>query len=248
MATKADIERLNRRLTKMARDLHKSKEFKAFFGVPLTKKRAGFYIFERAHFVLNRRQCWAIAASLAPFDVKRQIWHHEEDELAGNRERGVPDHFTLGVMEGATVGLKPKDFERKPSIATQTCTKAWLGLAETSPRMKAVAASGCLEISNSDDVVGQGQSRKFGQRMEKDLGIAFEKQASNAEHVVAEIEHANLVLTMAKSHMNTKQDEELIIEGAAESWGINQVWFGLLADMMMAMPAPKAKVTTRRAA
>ncbi len=240
MATKTDLERLNRRLGKIAREQHKTKEYKDFFSLPLTKKRAAFYIHERAYFVLNRRQCWAFASSLAPFDVKKLIWDHEEDELAGNRERGTPDHFTLGVMEGATVGLTPKDFERPPSAATQVCTKAWISLAQNSPWIKAVSASGALEVSNSDDVVGAGSSRRFADRMSRDLGIALEKQASNAEHVVVEIEHANLISKMAKRHMKTKQDEELIVGGAIESWDIQRTWFGLLHQQMAAMPGPKA--------
>ena len=99
------LNRLERQLNREANNLFKTDEYLKFFGTKLTKKRAQFYMINRATFVLGRRACWAFVQARAPFDVKQLIWQHEEDELAGNKERGVADHLTLGIKEGKSVGL-----------------------------------------------------------------------------------------------------------------------------------------------
>ena len=106
------LSRLERQLNREANNLFKTDEYLKFFGTKLTIKRAQFYMINRATFVLGRRACWAFVQARAPFDVKQLIWQHEEDELAGNKERGVADHLTLGIKEGKSVGLTKRDFKK----------------------------------------------------------------------------------------------------------------------------------------
>ena len=124
MAKSSDrLIRLERQLNREANALFKTEEYKRFFGTGLTKKRAQFYMINRATFVLGRRACWAYVQARAPFDVKQLIWQHEEDELAGNKERGVADHLTLGIEEGKSVGLTKRDFAKaKPCDGSQICS------------------------------------------------------------------------------------------------------------------------------
>ncbi len=53
------VARLFRDLSKLGNDAFKSAEYKHFLSLPLTRKRAAKYIFERSYFHLNRRNCWA---------------------------------------------------------------------------------------------------------------------------------------------------------------------------------------------
>ena len=227
------LTRLDKTLRAMANEVFKSDEYRHFFSIRLSRGRAAYYIFERSHFHLNRRQCWALVQAKAPFDVKQLVWDHEREELAGDAERGVENHWVLGMKEGLTVGLKPRDFDKPPSDCTRICTDAWAHVAGTSPWLEAVAASGVLEIANSDEVVkGGGVARRVARKLTKELGIPLRDQHSNKEHVVVDIEHANLLMQVAATHVRTKEDVDLVLSGAARSLAINRTWLGLMAVRM----------------
>lgn len=214
------------------------RQHERLFAVPLTLERARAWLLQLSLWTLNRRDCWAAVQSLAPFDVKRLIWDHERDELAGNTERGVEDHHALGIRQGAVVGLTPEDFANAPMFeGTRTCAYAWLHLARTGPWLKSVAASAALEISNSSDwVEGGGMSFRRGTSFERQLGIPYAKQVSNREHAEVDVEHANLLMQVAKTYGTTRAALDLMLEGLRESWEIERVWKGEIAEMMEAIP------------
>ncbi len=142
-------------------------------------------------------------------------------------------HAVLGMKEGLTVGLKPRDFKKPPSDCTRICTDAWSHVAEASPWLEAVAASGVLEIANSDAVVrGGGVARRFARKMTRELAIPLRQQHSNKEHIVVDVEHANLLIEVARNHVRSKEDADIVVSGAAKSLAINRTWLGLLADRM----------------
>ena len=227
------LTRLRNKLNEMANDVFKSNEYRHFSSISLTRERAAYYILERSHFHLNRRQCWALVQSKAPFDVKQLIWDHEREELAGDIERGVENHWVLGMKEGMTVGLKSRDFKEPPSDITKVCTYAWAHIAETVPWLEAVSASGILEIANSDEVVkGGGVARRVAKKLTRELGIPLRAQHSNREHVVVDVEHANLLMRVAGDHVRSKEDADMVIRGAADSLAINRTWLGLMANRM----------------
>ena len=238
MAKKSNgrLTRLGNELGRMANAVFKSDEYRHFLSLPLTRERAGFYIFERSHFHLNRRQCWALVQAHAPFDVKQIIWHHEREELAGDAARGVENHWVLGMEEGRTVGLKPRDFNKPPSDGTRICTYAWSHIAQTAGWLEAIAASGMLEIANSDAIIkGGGIANRIAKKMARELNIPINKQASNKEHMEVDIVHANLLFQVAENHVKTKQDADVVLRGAGDSLAINRTWIGLMAEQMEKM-------------
>jgi hypothetical protein len=216
-----------------------SRQNKRLLSVPLTVERARVMLVQEAHWSVNRRDCWAFAQGLSPLYVKHLIWLHEEDELAGNKERGVEDHFALQIREGANVGLKPEDYTNaKLDPATRALSYAWIHLVKDSPWLKSVAACAALEISNSDVWVdGGGITFRMGKRMEAQLGIPFEKQVSMHEHSEVDVEHANMLMDVAKVYGGAPGALDLMMEGIRESFELESVWEGLLADMMEAIPA-----------
>jgi len=238
MAKKANgrLTRLANELGRMANAVFKSDEYRRFLSLPLTRERAAYYIFERSHFHLNRRQCWALVQAHAPFDVKQIIWHHEREELAGDAARGVENHWILGIKEGRTVGLKPRDFNKPPSDGTRICTYAWAHIAQTADWLEAIAASGVLEIANSDAIVkGGGIAHRIARKMAKELDIPIKKQVSNREHMEVDIVHANLLFQVAETHVKTRQDADMVLRGAGNSLAINRTWIGLMAEQMEKM-------------
>ena len=82
-------------------------------------------------------------------------------------------------------------------------------------------------------------SYRWGKKMERELGIPFDKQLNAKEHAEVDIEHAHMLLDVVREHTKTEADLDLIMEGLIESWQLDQTWKGLLADMMAELPDPK---------
>jgi len=232
------MTRLKKTLYREANALFKTDEYTRFFGLPLTRERARFYMVQRATFMLGRRACWAYVQARAPFDVKQMIWHHEEDELAGSKERGVADHYTLGIMEGKAVGLKKSDFLKlKPCDGSQICAYAWQHAADRLPWLGGAAVLGALEIANADGIIkGGGQSHRMAYKLRDELGIPFSRQPSNQDHMDVEDEHSRFLFAVAKRHMKTKDDFDTIMHGSRTTWAINKTWLRLMTVEMEKLP------------
>lgn len=232
------LKQLEQELARMANAQFESEQFKRLLALRMTKERAKIYILQRTHWTVNRRDCWAQVQANAPLPVKKVIWDHEREELEGDVALGKPDHFTMGVMEGAAAGLTARDFvDQGPSDGCYTCCSAWMHLARTSHWLSAIAASSALELSNSDEILkGGGMSRRIGIKMRDEAGIPLKKQASNAEHMEADIKHAHLLMDVAEQYATTEQTRELILDGARQSWRIDRIWKGHLADLLAAIP------------
>jgi pyrroloquinoline quinone (PQQ) biosynthesis protein C len=232
------VKDLNARLVKMANAQFDSPAFKRLLDLPLTRKRAQMYVIQRTHWTVNRRDCWAAVQASAPFPVKKLIWSHEREELEGDKAKGKADHYVMSIQEGVALGLKAGDFQRVgPTDGCFACCAAWQHLARNSHWLSALAASSALELSNSDQLLkGGSMSRRMGYKIRDELGIPFKKQISNAEHAVADVEHAHMMMEVAKEYVTDEHERDLVLKGAAESWAIDRIWKGHLADIMAAIP------------
>ena len=85
-------------------------------------------------------------------------------------------------------------------------------------------------------VKGGGMSYRMGKRFESQLGIPFEKQLNAKEHAEVDVEHAHMLLQVARAHREIPGCLGLMMEGMIESWQLDQAWKGLLADMMEEIP------------
>ncbi|HLY68011.1 MAG TPA: iron-containing redox enzyme family protein [Chloroflexota bacterium] len=225
-------EQLRQDLTELANQQFESAEYRRLLAAHFTPDGARAFEVQRVHFVKNRRDCWGFVQGAAPLDVKRLIWTHEQEELMG--EGDVPDHVTLGIQEAEQVGLPAGDFERsRPTEVAQTCFWAWTHLAKSRSWLEAIAASSILEWVVSDEIInGGGIVRRLGMRMEQDLGLPFREQATNAVHVVADVEHSNLLLDVAGLHVRTDEERAAMVRGARDSLAIERVWRGHQADLI----------------
>lgn len=233
---------LNAALCRMANEQMVSPEYERLYAVPLNIEAARVYILQRAHFVLNRRCCWGHVQGAAPFDVKGLIWQHEQEELIGDPDRNMADHYTLGIQEGEAVGLTPANFENTPPIdGVRVASYAWLHIARDKPWLEALASSCILEIANSDAIVKSGgNARRIGEKMRDELGIPFGKQKSNAEHMEAEIAHANLLMTVAEKYGRSAEAQDAILRGAGASLAIDRVYKNELAKAMESVASAAA--------
>ena len=215
-----------------------SASFRRLLSLRFSKERVQCYSIQMAHYVANRRDCWAYVQGGAPLDVKRLIWAHEKDELIGDTEADKPDHITLAIKEGEVLGLKPEDFWRvNPIDGAVACFYAWIHLAKDRPWLEAVASSAILEMRNSDALIRGGSlSRRIGEKIAADIGIPLKHQVNNAEHVQAHVEHGNLLLPVMQRHVQTDAACQAVLRGARESLLIDRVYRGHLADALVRLP------------
>ncbi len=233
-----DFSELRATLVIMVNDQFDSAAFRRLLSFRFSKERAQHYMIQMTHYVRNRRDCWGYVQGAAPLDVKRLIWAHEQEELMGDRTAGKSDHITLAIKEGELLGLSEGDFERiEPLDGAIACFYAWIHLARDRPWLEALAASAVLEMRNSDRLIRGGSlSRRIGEKWEAELGIPLKQQVNNAEHVEADVEHANLLLEVSRRHAMTQEGQRAILRGARESLIIDRVYRNHLADLLAGLP------------
>jgi heme oxygenase-like protein len=224
-------------LVRLCNEQFESLPFKRLLSLKFSRERAQQYSIQMAHYVKNRRDCWGYVQGAVPLDVKRLIWEHEQDELIGKKSEGKDDHITLAVKEGEVLGLAAEAFDETPLLeGAVACFYSWLHLSQR-PWLEAIAASAILEIRNSSELITGGSlSRRISEKFERELGIPMKKQINNAEHVVMDVEHAHLLMRVARCYATTEARQKAMIKGAKESLMIDRVYRGHLADMLEALP------------
>jgi hypothetical protein len=224
-------------LVRLANEQFETMPFKRLLQIKFSRTRAQQYSIQMAHYVHNRRDCWGYVQGSAPLDVKRMIWEHEQDELIGKTGEGKVDHITLAVKEGEVFGLAAGAFESSYGLeGGRVCFSAWIRLAQ-GPWLEAIAASAILEMRNSGELIKGGSlSQRIGESFARDLGIPLKQQINNAEHVIMDLEHAHLLMQVARKYAITETAQKAVIKGATESLLIDRVYRSHLADMLDALP------------
>ena len=232
------IEALWEELVLLCNEQFIATPFTRLLSTKFTRERAQQYSIQMAYYVQNRRDCWGYVQGSAPLEIKKLIWQHEEDELIGRKKEGKQDHITLAVKEGEVFGLSAEAFERTARLeGGEVCFSAWIRLAQR-PWLEAIAASAILEMRNSSELINGGSlSYRIGEIFRCDLGIPMKKQINNAEHVVMDVEHAHLLMQVARSYARSEPERRALLRGAQESLMIDRVYRGHLADMLAALPA-----------
>jgi hypothetical protein len=224
-------------LVRLVNEQFTSAQFRRLLDIKFSQARAQQYSIQMAYYVENRRDCWGYVQGSSPLDVKQLIWRHEEDELIGQKAQGKVDHITLAVQEGQVFGLTAEAFERTARLeGGEVCFSAWIRLAQR-PWLEALAGSAILEMRNSGELIEGGSlSSRISRMLERDLGIPVKKQINNAEHVTMDVEHAHLLMQVARRHATTEAARNALLRGARESLLIDRVYRGHLADMLAALP------------
>ena len=235
MTRPAGLKELEDELIDLANAQHESRAYRRLFSCKLSRKGLAAHHLQKAIWMLNRRDCWAFAQAKSPFPVKQLIWEHESEELHGGGAREVQNHYELAIREGESIGLTRSDFaQAEPTDATLTCCKAWLQLVSSEPWLKGFSACAALELTNSGELLagGKGASRRMAEHIAASLGIGMEKQHSLREHIVADVEHANIMMKVANEFALGELERRQIIEGARESWAIDRVFREHLAVLI----------------
>jgi len=166
------VERLERELNALAIAQFSSAEFDVFFGTPLTLERARFVAIQMVFYNHNRREGWAYVQAKAPWDVKRAIWQHEQDELFNDPRSGT-DHRALMSNQALALGVKPEDLavaEATPLV--EAVLSGFNYVNATEPWLSALTGSHFLERRNNSDIIpGGAMSKRWRDKIVRELGV-----------------------------------------------------------------------------
>jgi hypothetical protein len=214
-----------KQLDTMVNQWYETPEIKRMLLVPLTPARLTFRHNHMAFFGNNRRDCWAAVASKGPLDVKRAIWEHEKDELIYDPRMGKA-HVTEDDLGGN------KECDLIPGA--RAAFYAWIYCAREKPWLEGLACSHILERRNNDQIVKGGTlTQRLVKRQEHELGIKQKDQdISTQVHLVADVEHSDLLNDVFTRHVIDKLTAEQVLCGAEESLAIERCFHGAIATAM----------------
>ncbi|HEY2989608.1 MAG TPA: hypothetical protein VGL11_17945 [Candidatus Binatia bacterium] len=233
----SDNDEMSRQIRLLANQHHTTPEVQYLFNTRFTPERAKCWTINQAHFVRNRRDCWALAMGQAPLDVKREIWLHEQDELIGDPRAGGEDHFTLTTKEAELLGVTKEEMARsEPHPFVAAALEAWLHLGKKS-WLESFAAVSMVEAINSNAIIPSGGfSSRARERLISDLGIASELLINRNVHVAADQEHALLLEKVLRRHVKTQWERDLVMEALRKTLVIDRAYRAGLAFAMNQFP------------
>jgi hypothetical protein len=235
--TNVNLDALIERIKVMANEHHKTPEVRYLFETRFTPARARSWTIHQAHFVRNRRDCWALAMGEAPLDVKREIWLHEQDELISDPRAAGQDHYTLTTKEAKLLGVSEVDIERvelHPFVAA--AFEAWLHLGKKDWLQSFVSVSMVEAINSGAIVPSGGFSYQARERLVSDLGIPRESLVNRNVHVEADQEHALILDKVLRRHVKTPAMEDLVMDSLKKTLVIDRAYRAGLAFAMNQIP------------
>jgi hypothetical protein len=229
--------RLDAELTAMAIAQFDSPEFRLLFETPLTMERARYVALQFLFYNDNRRECWAYVQAKAPWDVKRTIWSHEEDELHFD-PRAQSDHRVLMQKEALALGIPPADVENaKVTPLIEATLMAFTHANATMPWLAGLTASHFLERRNNSDLIpGGGYSKRFRDKMVRELKMPSDTFVSNNVHIEADIDHSDSIWEAIATSVTDEYTYETALMGGRKCAILDRAFRGALAHEMRLIP------------
>jgi hypothetical protein len=235
--TNINHDALVARIKTMANEHHQTPEVQYLFDTQFSPERARCWTIHQAHFVRNRRDCWALAMGQAPLDVKREIWLHEQDELISDPRAGGEDHYTLTTKEAKLFGVTEADIEGAelhPFVAA--AFEAWLHLGKKD-WLESFVSVAMVEAINSNSIVPTGGfSYKSRERLVSDLGLPRETLINRNVHVEADQEHALVLDRVLRRHVNDRTTESVVMNALKKTLVVDRAYRAGLGFAMNQIP------------
>ena len=158
------VQKYDKILDQMTRDLFETKEVKRFLETRLTRSRAQIISQQFGLFVRYRRSAWAYLLARSPhMEVKRELLKHETEELLHDPRCGS-DHYSLWIAHGKLVGLTEEQVNNAKLLpTTRAALNGWIYLAMYRPWYESLGGVAVLERTNIDSIVpgwgGPGEGR-----------------------------------------------------------------------------------------
>jgi len=227
------VDQLESELNALAIGQFSTDEFNLYFSTPMTIERARFNAIQMVFYNNNRREGWAFVQARAPWTVKQAIWKHEEDELHFDPRAGS-DHRVLMANEALALGATPEEVANAEVTPLVEATfSAWNHMNATDPWLAALTGSHFLERRNNSDIIpGGAMSKRWREKLVRELGVRQEKLVSSNVHVVADVDHSDAIWEAVKSGICSEYDFQTAIAGARKSARLDRAFRGALGHEM----------------
>jgi len=207
--------RLNAELTALAIAQFDTPEFRLMMETPLTMDRARFAAVQMVFYNVNRRDCWAYVQARAPWDVKRVIWEHEKDELFNDPRAGT-DHRALMSKEALALGVSEEALRHaQPTPLVDAVFMGFAHAAATLPWLGGLTLNHFLERRNNSELIpGGGYSKRFRDKMVRELGVPSHILISSNVHIDADVDHSDSVWEAIAGAVQSESDYRTALDGA----------------------------------
>jgi len=227
------VDQLASELNALAIGQFSTAEFKLFFETPLTMERARFVAIQMVFYNNNRREGWAYVQARAPWDIKRAIWQHEQDELFLDPRAGS-DHRALIKKEAVALGVQPDDVafaEATPLV--EAVLNGFNHVNASDPWLAALTGSHFLERRNNSDIIpGGAMSKRWRNKLVRELGVAEESLVSSNVHIVADVDHSDAIWEAVAASISSDYDYQTALNGARKAARLDRAFRGALAHEM----------------
>lgn len=229
------VQKYDKILDQMTRDLFETKEVKRFLETRLTRSRAQIISQQFGLFVRYRRSAWAYLIARSPhMEVKRELLKHETEELLHDPRCGS-DHYSLWIAHGKLVGLTEEQVNNAKLLpTTRAALNGWIYLAMYRPWYESLGGVAVLERTNIDSIVpGGAHQTRAERRWIEDLGVTAEQLPNFRVHREADIDHQSDIMNMLAKYISSESQWEGIVEASEESYDYWQVFLGGIAEAMV---------------
>ncbi len=229
------VQKYDKILDQMTRDLFETKEVKRFLETRLTRSRAQIISQQFGLFVRYRRSAWAYLLARSPhMEVKRELLKHETEELLHDPRCGS-DHYSLWIAHGKLVGLTEEQVNNAKLLpTTRAALNGWIYLAMYRPWYESLGGVAVLERTNIDSIVpGGAHQTRAERRWIEDLGVTAEQLPNFRVHREADIDHQSDIMNMLAKYISSESQWEGIVEASEESYDYWQVFLGGIAEAMV---------------
>jgi hypothetical protein len=227
------VEKLDAELTVLANSQFSTREFELFFSTPLTVERARYATTQMVFYNVNRREGWAFVQAKAPWDIKRLIWQHEQDELFHD-PRGGTDHRALMSKEAMALGVSAEALAiAEPSPLVTATLMAFNQASSSLPWLGAMTFAHFLERRNNGRLMkGGGFSARFRDKMVKELKIDSSLLISSNVHVEADMDHSDSIWDAIADSVTDDYTYQIALEGARTCAVVDRAFRAALAHEM----------------
>lgn len=229
------VGQLESELNRMAIAQFETDEFRLYFETPLTMERARFNATMMVFYNHNRREGWAYVQAKAPWTVKQAIWHHEQDELFHD-PRADSDHRQLMSKEAIALGVKPEDLAKaEPTPLVEAVFNGWNYVNSSEHWLAALTGSHFLERRNNSNIIpGGAMSKRWRDKVVRELGVGKEILVSSNVHIEADVDHSDAIWDAVKEAITDDYAYETALRGARKGARLDRAFRGALGYEMRA--------------
>ena len=232
------VQELDAELTGIANAQFETPEFRLLFDLRLTMERARFFATQMVLYNVNRRDCWAYVQARAPWDVKRTIWQHEQDELYYD-PRGASDHRELMSKEARALGMNEQDLAAaEPTPLIQAAFFGFIQINVSEPWLAAFTAAHFLERRNNSNLIkGGGFSERWRNKVVRELKVDPSLLISSNIHVEADMDHSDMIWEMLAVYIVDRESYDCALSGAKKCAIMDRAYRAAMAHGMLALAA-----------